>query len=543
MNKISKKLIIIFSIAITIFTIGIVYKEFQNDTFFNIAIGKQLLKDGIDMKEHFCWVDENLDYTHSHWIFDIITYLIYNSFGFTGIYVSTIILSIIIALTLFVLSTKLYKSPVVSFVVTMISIYIIKDAFTARSQIISFLCFIIEIYCLEKFIDTNKKRYAILLILQSIIVANFHAATWPLVLVLFLPYIAAGLLNTFSSKNIYRLCIKKLEKKIQKTPTDSNKIEEYKKDIEDYKKIMQEPKSEFAEYKVIRKKDYNLKALIILFIIISFTGLITPIHGTPYTYIIKSMFGPSNFKNLSSIDYINEMQPLTPISNLGFIAFSAILITFLTFVPSKLKTEHGFLLVGLIIMALSSARYTYLLVLIGSYVLVDLISQALNTLIKEDVDILEKIFSSLPGACVLIILISIFSTSALLEKINTPYVNPNLYPIEAVDYIKKHLDYKNIRIFNSYDTGSYYMLNDIPVFIDSRLDVYCSEFNDTDIFYDFIQTHNGLKHYDETFEKYNFTHIILKHNDIPNQYLKNDSNYKVIHEDKNFVIYEKLNTK
>ena len=192
-------------------------------------------------------------------------------------------------------------------------------------------------------------------------------------------------------------------------------------------------------------------------------------------------------------------------------------------------------------MALSSARYSYLLVLIGAYVLINLISQALNILIQDDVEILEKIFSSIPGACVLIILVSIFSTSFFLEKINKSYVNTKLYPVEAVDYIKKHLDYKNIRIYNSYNIGSYLMLNDIPVFIDSRLDVYCSEFNNTDIFYDFIQTDSGFKHYDETFEKYDFTHILLKHNDIPNQYIRKDNNYKIIHEDKNFVLYEKQN--
>ena len=52
------------------------------------------------------------------------------------------------------------------------------------------------------------------------------------------------------------------------------------------------------------------------------------------------------------------------------------------------------------------------------------------------------------------------------------------------------------------------MLNNIPVFIDSRLDVYCSEFNDTHIFYDFIQVSNGYMHYEEIFSKYNFTHIL-----------------------------------
>ena len=59
MNKTYKKLLIIFSIAITIFSIGIVFKTFQNDTFFNIAIGKHILENGIDMKEHCCWVEDD----------------------------------------------------------------------------------------------------------------------------------------------------------------------------------------------------------------------------------------------------------------------------------------------------------------------------------------------------------------------------------------------------------------------------------------------------------------------------------------------------
>ncbi len=85
------------------------------------------------------------------------------------------------------------------------------------------------------------------------------------------------------------------------------------------------------------------------------------------------------------------------------------------------------------------------------------------------------------------------------------------------------------------------MLNDIPVFIDSRLDVYCSEFNDTDIFYDFIQISNGNKHYDEVFEKYDFTHILLQPEDRVQQYICKDENYKMIYEDEYYVLYEKLN--
>lgn len=493
------------------------------------------------MKEHFCWVDDNLYYTHSHWIFDIVIYLIYNSFGFTGIYVSTIIFTIFTSVSLFLFLSKRNKSPIISFFITLLTMYIVRDCFTARSQIISFVCFIIEIFCLEQFIETNKKRYAIVLVFVSIVVANFHAATWPLLLILFMPYIAASLCNICTSKTIYNICIKRLEKKIAKLPKDSEKIAIYKKDIEDYKRIIGERKSEFANYKVVRREHYNTRNLIILMIIVALTGLLTPTHGTPYTYIIKSMFGESNFENNLSIDYINEMQPIAPIGNLAFIVFTVALLAFLAFLPTKLKTEHGFLIAGLYIMALSSGRYVYLLVLLGAFVLNDLMTQATNLLIKDDIEALEKFFSHTASAIILVFLISIASTSMFLDRIDINYVDEAAYPVAAVEYIKENLDYKNIRIYNSYNNGSYLMLNGIPVFIDSRLDVYCSEFNDTDIFYDFIQLSVGNKHYEEIFNKYDFTHILLKTDDKAQQYICKDSNYNVIYEDEFYVLYEKLN--
>lgn len=541
MDKTHKKLLIIFSIAIAIFSIGIVYKTFQNDTFFNIAIGKHILENGIDMKEHFCWVNDDLYYTHSHWIFDIIVYLIYNSFGFTGIYVSVIIFTIFTAVALFLFLYKRNKSPIISFLVTLISIYIVQDCFTARSQIISFVCFIIEIFCLEQFIETNKKRYAITLVLISIIVANFHAATWPLLLVLFMPYLAASFCNLCTSKTIYGICIKRLKKKISKLPENSEKIAIYEKDIKDYERIMNERKSEYANYKVVRREHYNTRNLIILMVIISLTGLLTPTHGTPYTYIIKSMFGQSNFDGNLSIDYINEMQPIVPIAHLSFIVFTVVLLSFLIFLPTKIKTEHGFLIAGLYVMALSSGRYVYLLVLLGAFVLNDLMTQATNLLIRDDIEALEKFFSHKFSSLVILALVSIFSTSMFLEKININYVDGKTYPVAAVEYIKENLDYKNIRIYNSYNNGSYLMLNDIPVFIDSRLDVYCSEFNDTDIFYDFIQVSMGNVHYNEVFEKYDFTHILLPIKDKAQQYICKDENYNAIYEDEYYVLYEKLN--
>ena len=538
MKKESRKIAIIFSIIIAIFTIGIVPKTFQNDTFFNISIGKYLLENKtIDMQEHFSWV-QGLTYTYSHWAFDIVTYLIYNAFGFTGIYVGVIIFAIITNIILFNLLNKKNKSPIIALLITLISIYIIRSAYTARSQIISFVCFIIEIYAIEMFIETNKKRYGVVLIILSIIIANFHAATWPLYLVLFMPYLGASFLNLISAKNIYTIMRNRAEKKLNKLPKNSPKIKKYEEDVRDYSKFIEEIKP--PRYtKISRRENYNGKALIILLIIISLTGLITPIHGTPYTYIIKSMLGPSNFEDNASIDFIAEMQPIVPANSIPLIIFLILLIGFLTFMPTKLKAEHGFLIAGLLIMTISSVRYVYLLVFLGSYVLTDLLSQCVKEFIPEDMESLEKICLKPVSVIVLIILASIFSTSKFLMKMENQYVDEKLYPVGATEYIKNNLDYKNMRIYNSYNNGSYLMLNNIPVFIDSRLDVYCSEFNDTDVFYDYVQVAQGKQNYEDIFTKNDFTHILIYNDEIIYNYIKLDENYKVLYEDEYFTLYER----
>lgn len=530
-----KKNTLFYIIIIIIFTVGIVPKQFQNDTFFNISIGKYIINNGIDMQEHFSWID-GLSYTYSHWAFDIVIYFLYKSFSFLGIYSFVIIFSIILNITLFMLLKKLYKYPIISLLVTLISSYIIQDCFTARSQIISFLCFIVEIFCIEQFIVTNKVKYPILLIALSIIVANFHAATWPLILVLFMPYIACGFLKFLSTKNIYKFCAKVLEKKLEKLNPNSLKAEKCKKDIDDYLRLANK-KGELESSKLEIKENYNLKNLLILFLIISFTGLLTPIHKVPYTYIINSMFGKSNFGTNYSVDFIQEMQPIIPASNLGFLCFTMLIVIFVSSNLTKLKLEHLFLLIGLYIMTICSSRYVYLLVFLGSYPLCHLLSQYVN---EEKMKFLENGIASKIFFIFFFILTSIFSSHQIIKNLSIDYVDKTFYPIGAVEYIKTNLDYKNIRIYNSYNNGSYLMLNDIPVFIDSRLDVYCSEFNNTNVFRDYVYATNGKENYKDVFSNYDFTHILLYKNEIISQYIKYDDDYNLLYEDDYFLLYEKV---
>ena len=100
----------------------------------------------------------------------------------------------------------------------------------------------------------------------------------------------------------------------------------------------------------------------------------------------------------------------------------------------------------------------------------------------------------------------------------------------------------NIKIFNDYNYGSYLMYRGIPVFIDSRADVYDPKFNGLkdDIFQDYIKTNGLNKYYEDTFEHYGITHVISYANSKLALYLSHDYDYKELYKDKNFVIYERL---
>ena len=99
-KKLNTKFIIIAIICICIFSIGIVTKAMQNDTFYTIKLGEIVLENGIDMQEHFAW-HEGLPYTYPHWLYDVFMYLIYAISGFNGIYISTIIFTAILGITIY----------------------------------------------------------------------------------------------------------------------------------------------------------------------------------------------------------------------------------------------------------------------------------------------------------------------------------------------------------------------------------------------------------------------------------------------------------
>ncbi len=556
-DKTKMKFNVLAIFCILIFSFALTPVTFQNDTYYTIKIGEHIVQTGqIDMKDPFSW-HEDLPYTYNHWLYDVSTYLVYNLGenigigGFCALYIATIILSMILGIVLYYVSCKLCKNQVVAFLVSMATMYLLKNFIAARAQLVTFILFALTILFIEQFISTKKKRYAIYLIIIPILIANLHCAVWPFYFVLYLPYVVEYMLAVLTDVQLYyfiaikwnELKIKKLTKKgkLDEIGKYQEKIAHLQLDKENGRQLRK--KNETKAFKVIFKREDSVKWLMVIMLICTLTGLLTPIGTTPYTLLPKLMQG-------NTTQNISEHQPLTLINNRAMLIVFTVFLMFLIFTDTKLSLRDFFMLAGLTLLTFMTRRQASMFVIVCGFIFAKMSANFLRKYDKDGTDKVIKIMTSLLGKIFTVLLVILLSFIMYKGKINNEFVNSSSYPVKAADYILEELDINNMRLFNEYNYGSYLLYRGIPVFIDSRADLYAPEFNGKknadgkydgrDIFSDYINTSNITKYYEETFEKYKITHVILKTNTKLNMLISRDENYKELYKDNSFVIYERL---
>ncbi|MBS5681420.1 MAG: hypothetical protein KHW52_01555 [Clostridium sp.] len=487
----NKKLYIVFSMLLIVIILMTVTKEMQNDTFFTIATGEHILQEGYDNVDHLTW-HEDLGFYKLRWAFDVAIAFIYNTFGFAGIYAFVVIIASLTVLSLFNILLKQKNNIVLSFIATVISMLLMTSnwSFTARGQIISYLLLLLEIYFIEKMISTKQKRYYIIFLVISALIVNFHASVWYMTIILVLPYLAEAIMHKIM-KN------KNLEKS----------------------KIILEP--------------ISIKMLIIAILCLVLGSFISPIGTYTYTYMFKVIGGISS-------TFISELQQTDIISSIGMILGLIVIDILMLATKSKMKLSDILLFFGLYFMAILARRNQAFLYLIGTIPVVRLITNFFETYDTEN--ILEKLnnfFSKnwVLGCTTIVIVIGL--SSNMVTRIREKYVNERKYPVEAVNFIKENLDYKNLKIYNSFNYGSYLELSGIPAFVDSRSEIFTEEFNDVTILKDWLETSRGNVNYNDTFAKYEIDYAIVEDKEIINTYISADENYEKVFDDETFSIYIK----
>lgn len=547
-------------ILIVLFAISISPKSLQNDTFYTVTIGKLISENGIDGQDHFSW-HEGLPYEYPHWLYDLGMYKIFELGGWDAIYISTCIFAVILGICIFISNSRLTKNSILSFFVTIAVLYLMKSYIAARAQLVTFILFIIFLYNIEQFLQNKKIINAVMLLLIQTIIANLHVAVWPFTFVLYLPYVAEYLIACLIEIVLYKKVpifvikdkIRDIKRKIAKPNIDKAKLEILKNKLQilenklEDKKIKAERIKEKREqelknaYKITITKNNNAKWLILVMIVSIATGLLTPLGKTPYTYTYLTMIG-------NTVKNINEHLPLTLTKNVEMMSTLVVLLTLLIFTKAKVKLSDLFMLGGLTYLMFSSRRQQSMFVLIGSVAFTRTVT---NWLIANfnysNEQFAKKWINAFTMFVVSAILLS-FSANLYNKVKNDKYINESTYPVQASEWILENLDVKNIKLFNEYNYGSYLLYKGIPVFIDSRADLYAPEFNTktgnkvdgNDIFIDFINESSISVYYGDIFKQYDVTHVILYKGSKVNMLIqKADSEkYKEIYSDNSFVIYE-----
>ena len=543
-DKNSIRFTIMAVILIAIFCFAISPVTLQNDTFYTIKIGEHILQNGIDMKDPFSW-HENLQYTYPHWLYDVVIYLVYSIGGQVGIYISTIVLSIALGLTMYLVNIKLTKNKLTSFVLTIGAMYLLRNYIAARAQLVTFILFILTVYFIEMFLETKKKRYMVGLIIIPIIIANVHLAVFPFYFVLYLPYIAEYMIYILSNTEIIVVTAKidRLNKKILKT-TNEDEIQKIKDEInrleqKNEKTINKKEKINANPYKIKIRGNNNVKALIIIMIICLFTGFLTPLGTTPYTYLIKTMQG-------STTHNISEHLPLTLVNNLEFMCTLVLFIAILTFTDTKIRLSDLFMLGGLVLLTFYTRRQFSMFTLICVIILNRLINALLDKYDPEGCKKAIKKMTTITGMIVTICLVLTISVIQYKPKMNDHFIDENSYPVGAATYILENLDIKNIKLYNEYNYGSYLIFRGIPVFIDSRADLYAPEFNPgVEVFNDYINLSNvDIDNVEEKLDKYGITHMLMyKKSKLRKFVEQNTEKYNLLYEDDNFCLFERKQVK
>ena len=536
------KFTIMAVILIAVFCIALTPVTLQNDTFYTIKIGEHIVQSGIDMQDPFSW-HQDLAYTYPHWLYDLITYLIYNASGMTGIYIVTCLLSVTLGLTLYVTNRKLVKNQLFSFLITIGVMYLIRGYIAARAQLVTFILFVLTIYFIEKFLEAKKKRYAVGLIVIPILIANLHVAVFPFYFVLYLPYIAEYIIAILAETIIYRkIELKSIKTKIKilsKKPENETKIQQLKEKLKTLEEIVDKTKIKRTKalqnpYKIKLEKKDATKWLILVMIICIFTGFLTPLGNTPYTYLEKTMEG-------NTTQNINEHLPMTLATDTEVMCVLIIFLAIMIFTKTKIRFCDLFMVGGLCYLMIMSRRQVTMFMLICSFILNRFLVELTSTYTKQTMNGLIKKATKIP--VIIIITAIMLGFSYYEDKLDDTYIDETAYPVQACDYIIENIDLGTAKFYNEYNYGSYMLYRGIPVFIDSRADLYAPEFSgkEEDIFMDFIDTSGIGTFYEDTFEKYGITHVITYKNSKMNMIITKtqDENLKEIYSDKYFVVYER----
>lgn len=488
----------------------------DNDAWFILNCGRYVLETGTIPHVEFATMHEGLHYVMEQWLTAVIFWKVYSVFGADGLMnfcwlFGAALLCVYYKLCLYVSGGNRKVSALLAFVVGAV---VMTSFIVTRPQVLSTLILATEVFLLEKYFREGKIWALGILPALSALLVNLHAALWPMMIILLLPFLAEALLK----KNPLALLLTALGIFL----------------------------AGFAN-------PYGWEAMI--FIFTSYDPAIhrniAEMHATAATNPLGALF--FIFSALLIVAFAKKSMParyffLTfGLMILGVQALRAtFLFLMLATVPLAfaLRDWHPFdkifllphkLLVPLLLIFplefwrvyAEPVRLPVKIILVGAVIFLALF---IFFYAREG-----KIFSQTLPVLRRKPLIALAVAQGIIFSLAVPSLNAEKnyeYYKPALDFLLERERAEDIILWTGFNSGGYAEFRGVKCYLDARPEIFARSNNHkADIIQEYLALRSGELDYEKFFARYNFTHIFVTQEDmLVYQLLSRDKNYRQIFE-------------
>ena len=417
---------LILSVILLTLILGIILNYYSNgiignDFWWHVKVGEWIVKNReIPTHDIFSWIGKeySISWTAHEWLSDVIFYFIFSNCGQTGIFVLSLILSILTIFLMFNTVKKYFmKNVLISSFFFICCAILLHGFFYGRPHMFSFLLLFIELRILYAFEENTESKGIHFLPLIACLWSNLHGGSSNLSYILCLIFLIASLLN-FEYKRLYS------ERKSKKAII------------------------KLAVITVLTIAGVFANPIGVKVFIYPYTNLADPIQMN-----VISEWGAPDMKNISEL--LLYFLPIA-LMTVGIIIGN-----------DKLKLLDMIIMGSFIFLFLRSVRFIMMWYIAAVFYAFKYMPQCK---FKQITRRYELVISALLIVVMFIpIGFGVYKIDTLLksDKIVSTTVSD-----EMIETIKEE---KPKRIFNGYNLGGELIYNEIDVFYDSRADLYAAE--------------------------------------------------------------------
>ncbi len=450
----------------------------NNDMWWMISTGRYIVENGEIPTINPFTIHDGYEIIVQQWLTAVFNYEVYIHFGNIGFIVTAILMSLF-SLFLCHRYVSLFTSDLnIKILLISVAAFAFSTFAATRPTIFTIPVVLLELTNLEKWNGEKKKiRYLLPLIFLSVFEINIHAALWPLLLILTLPYIVPG----------YAL-----------------------------------------NFKYFVAELLNRKWLIVVDIFMFLCGFLNPNGVNAMLYLVKS------YKKTALMNSILELQKPTILGVGGILLIVQIvfLVLYLREYGTNSDFSKVFLAAGTIFMSCTAVRNVWMAA-IGC---LPLFASMLPKMIRFRKEHIYKLWKAIIINAVLLGCIAV-----ILPEIAGLIKNKEIPAKDAAEYLASVADPDKERVYTSFDNGGMFEWYGFKVYTDARPELFTKEINKKESIDDEIyNVEYGFINYRDFIDKYNFSYIVVNE-DVPfMHYLENNEKWTDVYISGGIRIYTKF---